>query len=613
MSADPVVYCLQELTDYVQLERLCADIMNMSGYAGIEPIGGAKDKGRDALHRAVVDGKTSIFAFSAREDWRKKLESDAAKVKDHGHACDRFVFVCTSPFTANERDKACDFVKAQFGWDLDLYGIERLAMLLRTTCERVVANHQGIFSPPWFPSAGGLSLALSNDHVVIDHVDDDTPFAQWLARRLLLEGYRVWCRGLAPLAGTSVADSVREVIRQRAHRVITVLSPAAARDANISARRTTAHEVGRLRKEAIVIPAYIKDFNIDGIDADTKALAPADFRGSWAAGLRTVLASLAASACPRAEKASGAAAASYMTESLVVMEPEPLYSNAFRIQRIPEEFLVTELDKDVPTDFRDLEQAWGYRYLGPKRVISFLPAPREVRQAFGVSTVKHVPRERDGSVEGVRVFDLTKELLRATVQAAFLQRKLRCCRENGDIYFPQGLLGNEALSVNAVDGDKTWFSVVGERTYRNGSKFRYHLAPVVSVKSRPQAGPELLLRIRLHLTELDGSKLDTKKIPSRRKALCANWWNDKWLIRTLGMMQFLADGGESVVLGEHPNQVVIDTWPRAWQAPARLKEEAIDVATAELQEEQSDRHDDDDDDDVDSSYGTSSTSQASGS
>ena len=41
VSADPIIYCLQQLTDYRQFERLCSDVMAGSGYATIDPLGGS--------------------------------------------------------------------------------------------------------------------------------------------------------------------------------------------------------------------------------------------------------------------------------------------------------------------------------------------------------------------------------------------------------------------------------------------------------------------------------------------------------------------------------------------------------------------------------------------
>src|SRR5882724_12022783 len=68
---------LEHLTDYAQFERLCHDLMAASGCTAIEPLGGTKDKGRDALHVDHNDpGTVTIFAYSVREDWQKKLDED---------------------------------------------------------------------------------------------------------------------------------------------------------------------------------------------------------------------------------------------------------------------------------------------------------------------------------------------------------------------------------------------------------------------------------------------------------------------------------------------------------------------------------------------------------
>ena len=96
MAADPIIYSLEQLTDYDQFERLCHDMMALDGYRNIEPIGGSKDKGRDAIHIDVSTGTVTVFAYSVREDWRKKLGQDSEKIPKHGHTCQRLVFLCTA-------------------------------------------------------------------------------------------------------------------------------------------------------------------------------------------------------------------------------------------------------------------------------------------------------------------------------------------------------------------------------------------------------------------------------------------------------------------------------------------------------------------------------------
>src|SRR5260221_7928690 len=99
MAADPIIYCLEQLTDYDQFERLCHDLMALDGYRGIEPLGGSQDKGRDAIHvDRTLNDEVTIFAYSVREDWRDKLNEDSEKIHKHGHACQRLAFLSTGAF-----------------------------------------------------------------------------------------------------------------------------------------------------------------------------------------------------------------------------------------------------------------------------------------------------------------------------------------------------------------------------------------------------------------------------------------------------------------------------------------------------------------------------------
>jgi hypothetical protein len=148
MGADRVIYCLEKLTDYDQFERLCHDLMAIEGYKGIEPLGGSHDKGRDAIHVSQDGLRTTVFAYSVREDWLRKLKEDAGKIKAHGHVFHRMVFLVTAKITANERDNSAALVHERFGLDLEIYSLERLRVLLVSN-ESLLRHHPQIF-PPWF-------------------------------------------------------------------------------------------------------------------------------------------------------------------------------------------------------------------------------------------------------------------------------------------------------------------------------------------------------------------------------------------------------------------------------------------------------------------------------
>jgi hypothetical protein len=323
MAADPLVYCLEQVTDYDQFERLAHDLMALNGYQNIEPLGGSKDKGRDALHSDKNgNGNNTIFAYSVREDWRKKLDEDSDKIRKHGHPCDSLVFLCTAPFTATERDEAYAYIKA-FGWDFELYGLERLRVLLATTCKEVVANHPQIFCSPFFPTVGGLSISPRFDHLVLDFEDADSTIAQWLARRLTLSGYRVWCRNLAPLAGTSANDSIKALIKSRAIRYLPVLSPASVVSPELAARRALAHTMGESRNTALVLPIYAGQVGMQRLEAETSRLEGIHFENGWAAGLKNLLTVLDAAQCPKdAGGPTNFVLQTFMPPNVLVNEPE---------------------------------------------------------------------------------------------------------------------------------------------------------------------------------------------------------------------------------------------------------------------------------------------------
>src|SRR5262245_41125192 len=102
MGADPIVYCLEKLTDYAQFERLSHELMSLEGYPSIEPLGGFSDKGRDAIHVNRLNSSTTIFCYSVREDWHEKLRQDAKVIRKHEHTCDRLVYLSTYEFDASE-------------------------------------------------------------------------------------------------------------------------------------------------------------------------------------------------------------------------------------------------------------------------------------------------------------------------------------------------------------------------------------------------------------------------------------------------------------------------------------------------------------------------------
>lgn len=603
MAADRLIYCLEQLTDYDQFERLCHDLMALNGYRNIEPLGGSKDKGRDAIHVDASNGTVTIFAYSVRDDWRDKLDEDSKKVHQHGHTCQRLAFLCTAAFTATERDKAVDHIRTRYGWTLELYGLERLRNILATTHHQIVAQHPQIFCPPFFPNAGGLSLAFSPDHLIIDHVDADAALAHWLARRLTLAGYHVWCRGLAPLAGSSVTETIRGLLANRAFRYICFLSPESLVDPDFAARRNIAQAVGLQRGSALVLPALAKPVDANALDQEMSSLATARFTQGWAEGLKQIEEVLAASHCPRKAGAIDLVIRSYFPPEIVIGEPETLASNLFQVIRLPEAIQRFSFKKNASTEsLRGLDY-WGHRQVDPSDLLSFQYAPGELAKDLGITFKDRIPWRTATAICGIPVEDLLKELIKKTLYAECRRRGLQYCQECELVFFPFDLLKNDHLRFKKLSGQSTFFDVAGERTHGKGeraSKFRYHIAPVFVPKESSAGGYEIIVRVRLRLTDAEGRLFTGRTTNARRKKVCKNWWNEEWLARTMGVMQFLASGADTIVLGTSDDEkLVIKALPRTWQIPVRLNEEALAEAIGMRQEEEPHLRDENEEDDDD--------------
>lgn len=597
MAADPIVYCLEQLTDYDQFERLCHDLMVVQGYRALEPLGGASDKGRDALMRARSSADQSVvFAYSVREDWRRKLREDCEKVKKHGHQCAVFAFVTTARVSATERDEAVKAVQNEFGWALELYPIERLRLLL-VAIPQLVAQHPSIFIPPFFPRVGGLSVAEARDTVLVDATPSDFALAGWLARRLALQGYRVWSAITAPLAGESEAETISALLQSRATRLVSLLSPAAMGDPDVSARRSQAAQ-GNL-----LLPATVGAIDWSTLDSKTRALTPARFDRSPAEGLRQVLANLEHAGIPKGPATATLDHRVFAAADALRHQPERVHSNEFEVKTLPERVLrFRASDRALGHDWDALEARWAFRRDG-RSVLAFVEPPQEIAEQLGLRPDGDASFA-NSTIDGVSSRNLRKELMTKAVRALARSRGLCWCLQKRELHFQQSE-SFERLTFRLPDGTRSHVKAWGERTFwRPGpgasTKYRYALAPEVDFQQTGDSEFRMTIRVHVRITDEQGELAPDRIAFSRRKRLSAGWHNDEWFKRLLAVAQFISGGADAIELKAHEASVLaVDVHPLAYDAPIGINEEELkDFAAlrAEAIEAQYGRDEDDESD-----------------
>jgi hypothetical protein len=604
MAADPVILCLEQVTDYAQFERLCCDLMIGDGYPELEPLGGFKDKGRDALHFSSASGENTIFAFSVREDWRDKLDEDAEKIHDHKHPCQKLIFLCNARYSSGDRDKAIKEVSQKYKWKVELFGVERLGTLLRSKHRQLIPQHPQIFTPAYFPPIiAGIDPA-AQDFVFLDYADADAVLGTWLARKLMASGYRAWCRGLSLLAGDRPSEVMESVIRNNACRVVALYSESSLRDPDALVRRSMALGLARERGPNFFIPVSSTPIDRGRLDYQTKDLAFIPFERNWAEGIGQLLTSLEATSCPR-PLPNGPAAAMQTLGNLGVVRasPETLLSNCFPVKTVPAAIHAFRAKKPITAaDRRQLLDRWAFRDVDSK-LLSFHRPPADVVDSLELTTAGGWSWRDVPHIERISSRNLAMELLRKSLVVKCVQRGLVRSGEKEPLAFPANLLPNDRLRFRTPDGSFSFVQSVGERTVKRAGTpvpYRYHLSPMFFVRSDLGGEFTALLKIRVHISDAQGKPLPKRATASRRKKLCKNWWNHEWLSRTLAVAHFMAEGEDEITIGATVDeQVVVGAWPLTWEVPVSIDEASIGPVTFDEDEILPGRYEEDDEEEGD--------------
>lgn len=577
MAADPIVHCLQELTDYDAFESLCSALMSGLGYPDIEPLGGRSDKGRDGLHYCKENDVDTVFAFTVRQDWLVKLKQDCRKIKEkHNHPCDELVYVTTAQLTAGQRDDAIEDIETEFGFALKIYGLQRLRVQLVGNQRHLIPQHPQIFCWPYFDFRGGVSTAFGRDLIVLDHVPSDHALAVWLARRLSLEGYAVWCFGLAPMAGESIDDTLRTLIENRAIKYVPLVSEASLEDADFVARIALANA----SQEGLVLPAKAADYNPNRLPSQVRTFEVADFKAGWIQGLGNVLSQLKTLTGFKAiETGRGhdIALQSFIPEPLTKPEEEPIWTNSFEVTRLPESLKVyTSYSVVKKGELLKVEDEWAYSRIDGRTFVAFESPPEGLK----LSLRNSINIEATEKIGEVVTTIAVREILRRALRICGLERGLIWCEDRKLLYFPSGD-GNPQRKITYVtaSGKNSSVAVTGIRQWGSGERSThifYQLAPTFRAIVDHDKRYSVILKIYVRVTDNKGELFTGKAIGKRRKKVTKSWWNNHFLARTLGVMQFFGEGKNEILFGQDEFQLAISTSPLIWECPVSIDEAAVD-------------------------------------
>ncbi len=374
--------------------------------------------------------------------------------------------------------------------------------------------------------------------------------------------------------------------------------------------RRMAHTLGTQRGLDFLIPLATEPIPEERLDWKTRILSFVRFDHGWAEGLRQLLRKLVAINCPRpVDDGRGVAAATLLRRDLVTVGCDLVLSNCLVIQKIPTIVWRFNTTRDVSGDtLKDLQSRWAYHKVSPRQFLSFRHPP-----AADIATLGLVPNgganpHNCREIDGCSSANLISELVRKTMIVKCIERGLRWCPEKNQLFFPANLVLRDRLNFVRPDGMKSFVNSVGQRKYwqpKKSVEYRYSLSPTFAVPQVRDGPAVVLVRIRVYVTDTQDKPLSRRQTVSRRKHLCKGWWNDDWLHRMLAVCQFLAEGGPTITIGDAPDeQVVVSAYPRHWETPIKIDEDALDKGARDrdealLPQTSSEVYDEEEDDDDD--------------
>jgi TIR domain len=425
--------------------------------------------------------------------------------------------------------------------------------------------------------------------VFISHGDSskDNAFTKWLALKLIGLGYDVWCDILFLDKGVDFWRQIDSELRNNTCKCICVLSSFSNRREGVLKELAVAEKVKKqFNDDTFIIPVVIdENLSYDDINIELLRLNAIDFKNSWAAGLRELLAAFDKQKVPCNSpdpSRSNLLFQQIFLHDKTVIEGEELYdSNWFSVQSFPNELRFHDYDWRLPRDF-DVTTlkfpatrfknylatfAWAYDF------IDELPKTEAYESSRSVSIP--VSEILAGQIKiadfiypsaGQRlIVDLTNQ----AVTRSLGKRDLRQYQMSHRIgyWIEKGKLEkNKHKNVQLLGKalSNTW-----------------HFGISAAAKLYPM--PVLTISSHIYFTTNGVDLIESDSIQhAARRRQGKNWWNETWRRKLLAFVDYLSDediltldvgSDEKIVVASTPNQFLA---PFTYAIPSKntLSEEA---------------------------------------
>jgi hypothetical protein len=436
------------------------------------------------------------------------------------------------------------------------------------------------------------------DIIFVSHANpEDNEFSRWLSLCLAREGYPVWLDLKRLLGGEDFWGDIETAIRNRAIKVLYVLSRTSNTKPGTLKELAVAQTVAKVNKfRDFIIPLRIDDIPYADINIDIHRLNAISCESSWASGFQQLLLKLEQDAVPKDSRFTPDAVTTWWRTQFsanagVIAEPEECLSNWFEITRVPEKLFCHEGNlklsdngsRDSDLVYPTVEQRGRWLSFADA---SHLASSHTIRWTHDFSTKdvlegildeRYIPRSEAKKIVSYLLVDSWVRMMRLRNMAVYQLSDHRFCGS-----LRQNQVKDDKIIYTGIDGKNAWRNIIGYKTMTRAKGPSWVRFWHSAVQAKAQFFPVLAYLITNHVVfSEDGQNLweSPERQHSARRSQCKNWWNDDWRDRMLAMITWLAEGSDRITIECGGDFIEVSPRPLTFNSPLRFSSQATAVPT----------------------------------
>lgn len=443
----------------------------------------------------------------------------------------------------------------------------------------------------------GKSNYQNRNTIFISHANpEDNDFVIWLSARLVSAGYEVWSDLGKLMGGEEFFDTIEDVIRNSAAKIIAVLSQTAQTKKNFLDEINCAVGVERSQNlENFVIPVRVDGIPFDQVRANLARKNIIDFSKNWADGLSLLLKAFARDQVPKISTpithTNFLRLDSNQAQSIILSKPELLISNWLPIKQWPGDIVFYEID--APADkinaiIRELPFP-AFRHLRLIGSCAEIFALQEYILSYTLKERARIPFDQflesgssDLGIKRREAHNFTTSLIRQAWDKHASARNLKPYETaSGSIawFFPKGLLESDKLTFTDLEGKQRRKNLIGWSKKR---QVFWHYG--VELKASVGALPHVTVKAHIIFTTDGITPIASKeRMHILRRSFCKSWWNDRWRDLLLAFTAWLSEGKETINFAVGVNNIIqIEGLPIKLNCPFSVEEDASEEVSEDV-------------------------------